>query len=110
MTQQMKLKNIFEGLPASVDKELFETLSSSPGVTIERIVSLGQSTPVGEWLEQERSEWVILLSGSASVCFEENSEKMLLKPGDYLCIPPHTRHRVEHTDLHQPSVWLAIHY
>jgi cupin 2 domain-containing protein len=33
-----------------------------------------------------------------------------MKPGDYLDIPAHRRHRVEWTDPAQPTVWLAIHY
>ena len=106
----MKPQNIYAGLPSSLNKEVFETLASSPDVTIERIVSFGQSTPEGEWLKQERTEWVILLNGSAGILFDGNEEEILLKPGDYLCIPPHTRHRVTRTDADKPSVWLAVHY
>ena len=33
-----------------------------------------------------------------------------LKPGDYVHIPAHARHRVAWTDAAQPTVWLAVHY
>lgn len=110
MTKNMKVQNIYAELPSSLNKELSEILSSSSAVTIERIISFGQSTPEGEWLEQESTEWVILLRGSADIHFYGNAEAVSLKVGDYLCIPPRTRHRVDRTDAYQPSVWLAVHY
>ena len=106
----MKSQNIFEGLPLELPKELIETIETSPAVKIERIVSFGQSTPEGEWLEQESTEWVILLSGNAGIRFDGSAEAVSLKPGDYLCIPHCTRHRVDWTDARQSSVWLAVHY
>ncbi|NTV46153.1 MAG: hypothetical protein HGB11_06455, partial [Chlorobiales bacterium] len=36
---------------------------------LERIVSEGHATPGGEWFDQEWDEWVILLSGSATLRF-----------------------------------------
>jgi len=60
MTNNMKPQNIFARMPLTFDKEAFETLTSSSGVAIERIISFGQATPAGEWLEQEKTEWVIL--------------------------------------------------
>ena len=33
-----------------------------------------------------------------------------LRPGDYVEIPAHARHRVTWTDPDQATVWLAIHY
>jgi len=31
------------------------------------------------------------------------------RPGDWIEIPPHVRHRVEWTETDEPTVWLAIH-
>jgi len=37
------------------------------------------------------------------------SEPRVLRPGGYVEIPAHMRHRVEWTDADQPTVWLALH-
>lgn len=102
--------NIYSPIAPPCTEEVFETIVSSKGAKIERIVSLGQATPVGEWLQQDSSEWVILLSGSACMRFEGWAEEVTLKPGDYLNIPGGTRHRVERTDESVATVWLAVHY
>ena len=62
----MEQGNIFGNLPAGqMLHEVFETLVSSEGIRIERIISTGQATPEGEWLDQDRDEWVVLLQGAA---------------------------------------------
>lgn len=80
-----------------------------PGFKLERIVSAGHSTPEGEWYDQDRDEWVILLTGSAGLSFEGEDGIRAMKPGDYVLIPAHTRHRVEWTDRHEKTVWLVLH-
>lgn len=81
-----------------------------PGFRLERIISAGQATPEGEWYDQETHEWVVLLSGSAGLLFEGETEIRVLNPGDYLLISAHCRHRVEWTDPERQTVWLAWHY
>ena len=80
------------------------------GLRIERIVSTGQSTPEGSWFDQAWSEWVIVLAGEALIAFEDDAESRRLRPGDYLFIPPHRRHRVAWTDPGRPTIWLAVHF
>jgi len=106
----MKIDNIFKSLKTSTTGEIFEKLLSTSHFKLERIVSTGQATPPGEWYDQEQDEWVILLSGSAGLLFEDKKEVQVLQPGDYVHIPAHSRHRVEWTDASQPTVWLALHY
>jgi cupin 2 domain-containing protein len=53
---------------------------------------------------------VILLSGNAGLLFEGETEVRVMRPGDYVHIPAHRRHRVEWTDREQKTVWLALHY
>ncbi len=77
---------------------------------MERIVSLGQQTPPGEWYDQSDDEWVLLLSGAARLLIEGESQASALQPGDCLLLPAHVRHRVEWTDPAQPTVWLAFHF
>jgi cupin 2 domain-containing protein len=102
--------NIFSDIPERSPNEVFSDLASAPGIKIERIVSTGQATPAGEWLDQKRTEWVMLVSGSAAVLFEGEASARELKPGDYLLIPPHKRHRVEWTVRDNPTIWLAVHF
>ncbi|RKZ78328.1 MAG: cupin [Candidatus Parabeggiatoa sp. nov. 1] len=106
----MKIENIFKPLITPTTDEVFEKLLSTSHLTVERIVSTGQATPADEWYDQEQDEWIILLSGSAGLLFETENIVQVLHPGDYVHIPAHQRHRVEWTDLSQPTVWLAVHY
>jgi cupin 2 domain-containing protein len=59
----MNLHNLFEDLPAGGAAEVFEEILRFPGARLERIVSTGQATPVGEWYDQDSDEWVVLLAG-----------------------------------------------
>jgi cupin 2 domain-containing protein len=102
--------NLFDAAATPSTSERFDTLLDRPGWRLERIVSTGQATAPGQWLEQERDEWVLLLSGSALLRFEAEREPISLRPGDWVLIPGKTRHRVEETDQAQPTVWLALHY
>ncbi len=102
-------RNIFTPAPDSSSSEQFESLLERPGIRIERILSSGQATPEGEWYDQPDDEWVLLLSGSAGLLVEGESELIQLLPGDHLLLPAHCRHRVEWTDPVITTVWLACH-
>ena len=103
-------KNIFAGIPVALPYELIEVLSAADTVRIERIVSTGHASPDGFWYDQETDEWVLLLRGAARLQFEGDETAIAMKPGDYLQIRAHTRHRVEWTDPQQPTIWLAVHF
>jgi len=106
----MVIKNIFWGFPEIIMKEISETLLNTEHSRLERIISSGQMTPPGEWYDQDKNEWVILLSGSAGLLFEGEAGVYVMQPGDYIHIPAHHRHRVEWTDPEQKTVWLTLHY
>jgi cupin 2 domain-containing protein len=101
--------NLFDGLPSRAEKELFTELYRRKGVRIERIVSTGQSTPVDKPYIQEYDEWVLLIAGAAGLWIEGEGEREL-RPGDYVFIPSHRRHRVTWTPKDEPTVWLAVHF
>jgi cupin 2 domain-containing protein len=92
-------------LPAS---EVFEALIPDQGILIERIISVGQMTPEGEWYDQERDEWVVLLQGEAELGWEDGRQQQLTA-GDWILIPAHERHRVLYTSQTPPCIWLAVH-
>jgi cupin 2 domain-containing protein len=100
--------NLFAGLPKRLPDELFTTLLDAASVRIERIVSHGHASPAEFWYDQDRHEWVIVLKGAARLRFEDGSVEM--KPGDFLNIPAHQKHRVEWTTPDEPTIWLAVHY
>jgi cupin 2 domain-containing protein len=102
--------NLFAGIPEEIAQEIIEILLKTPGFYLERIVSTGQATPRGQWYDQETHEWVVLLSGAAGLLVEGEAQERVLRPGDYLLIPAHCRHRVEWTDPEHQTVWLALHY
>ena len=101
--------NLFDGVPDSLLREEMTTLLSMPGIVIERIVSTGHRSPADFWYDQDVTEWVVVLSGAASLLFEGEAAPRDMRAGDYLVIPPHRRHRVAWTDPERPTVWLAIH-
>jgi cupin 2 domain-containing protein len=105
----MQRGNLLGGLPARQPEEQVDRLIDGPAVRIERIVSTGQASPPGFWYEQPDDEFVVLISGAARLRFEADDLSLDLKPGDWVEIPAHTRHRVEWTQADPPTVWLAIH-
>jgi cupin 2 domain-containing protein len=52
----------------------------------------------------------MILQGTAGLLFDGDEEAVVLKPGDYLNIPAHKKHRVLWTDKTEKTIWLAIHY
>jgi cupin 2 domain-containing protein len=102
--------NLFAELPHDRTDEQTVELLATPDVRIERIVSHGQASPPGFWYNQDWAEWVIVLTGSAGLLFEGDAAARTLRPGDYVHIPPHARHRVEWTDATHDTVWLAVHH
>ncbi len=102
------MDNLFDNLPTSVPQELIEILAENQHVRIERIVSHRHASPDGFWYDQEEHEWVIVLKGAATLRFENETVEM--KPGDFVNIPAHTKHRVEWTTPDEPTIWLAVFY
>lgn len=100
--------NLFSNIPASLPEEAIDILVSAPHITIERIVSRGHCSEKDFWYDQEKDEFVVLLAGEAQLRFEEPDEEVDLRPGDYLMIPKHRRHRVESTSFEEDCVWLAV--
>ena len=102
------MSNLFDNLPPPGADEIFVELLGRPGIRIERIVSQGHVTPPDESYDQAGDEWVLLLSGGARIQLDGDAEREL-RPGDYLLIPAHRRHRVTWTTPDAPTIWLAIH-
>jgi len=101
------INNIFDNLPKqTLPKEVFETLYQNKHLKLERIISTGQPS---DWYDQAQDEWVILLQGHATLTFEDENERNF-KPGDYVFIEAHKKHRVSWTNPIEVCVWLALHF
>ena len=105
-----QVKNLFAEVPAQLPEEWFEVLVQRPAFTLERIVSRGHRSAPGQWYDQEREEWVLVVKGGARLIFERREEVVEMGAGDYMHIRAHCRHRVEWTDPDQETIWLALHY
>ena len=103
-------RNLLADVPRALPAELVEEIVRTPGARLERIVSHGHRTPDGEWYDQEWYEWVVVLSGRATLRIEGEADVIPLGPGDSLLLPAHVRHRVEWTDPAADTVWLALYY
>lgn len=102
-------KNIFAEIPGTLPEEVFEKITEGKDFFVERIISDGHISPPNFWYDQETNEFVMLMSGSAKILYDDGSS-FSLSPGDYLIIPAHQKHRVEETDKTRKTIWLAIHY
>ena len=100
--------NLLADLPRQMPDELITTLLDAAEVRIERIVSHGHASPEGFWYDQDPHEWVVVLTGAATLRFEDETVEM--RAGDFLNIPAHRKHRVEWTAPDEPTVWLAVFY
>ena len=106
----MKAGRLLADLPArALPEELVDILLERPGMRIERIVSTGQATPVGEWYDQETDEFVLLVAGAARLRIAGEAEDRAIEEGGWVFLPAHCRHRVTWTREDPPTVWLALH-
>src|SRR5262245_19626727 len=109
-TQMSASGNLFADLPTDFPNEVVTRLVEAGNIRIERIVSLGHASPDGFWYDQDQAEWVLLLRGAALLQFDDDVKPVQLKPGDFVDIAAHRRHRVTWTAPDEPTVWLAVHY
>ncbi len=107
--RKLRRGNLFAVPKGHAEAERLDLLAQSADVRIERIVSTGQSSPPGFWYDQAGDEFVLLVAGAAELRFEEGDQRVRLRPGDWVDIPAHVRHRVEFTQVDPPTVWLALH-
>lgn len=101
--------NLLDDIPAAMPSELVDTLMEAAGLRIERIISWGHVTEPDSWYDQPWSEWVLLLQGAATLCLEREGLQQL-RPGGWMILPAHCRHRIESTSSDPPAIWLAVHF
>ncbi|CAD6534067.1 cupin domain-containing protein [Paraburkholderia sabiae] len=107
---QLQTGNLFSGEAKREGEERVDMLVAGQRLNVERIVSMGHTSPPGFWYDDSRAEWVVLLSGAAVLEFEDDALLHDMRPGDYVLIEPHCRHRVAWTHETEQTVWLAIYH
>ncbi|WP_240205408.1 cupin domain-containing protein [Vibrio sp. CyArs1] len=105
----LKRGNIFGEIPKDLTNEVFEDIIASEGVRIERIVSDGHFTPIGDWYDQTENEWVTVLKGEGVIEYYDGTF-VTLGVGGYIDIPAHVKHRVKSTSESSLTIWLAVFY
>jgi cupin 2 domain-containing protein len=106
-TKMVLAGNLLEQLPRALQESL-ETVTSRGEVRFERIVSTGQASPTDFWYDQNENEFVVLLAGAATLRIEGEECVLEMRPGSFVEIPAHRRHRVECTQTDPPTIWLAV--
>ena len=99
------MKNFFDTNGNISSTEIFENVIVGDNLRVERIISHGQTTPPGEWYNQEQDEWVLVLQGEARIAYMDGSDITLCK-GEHLFLPRHKKHRISYTST--PCLWLAV--
>jgi cupin 2 domain-containing protein len=97
------MENLYENALPPAKGERFDTLLSHQGLVIERIVSTSRIE--SQEYVQEQDEWVVLLTGEATL--EVAGREVALKAGDYLFLPARTPHTVRRVS--DGALWLAVH-
>lgn len=106
----MRVRNLFRDIPAGPDETIDALLTGRGNATIERIVSHGGRAPADGAFEQDWTEFVVLLQGTARLAALEPDETFDLVPGDWVEIPPKRRHYVAWTSREPPAIWLAVQF
>ena len=96
--------NIFDLPQLPLSDEFSEFLVKNDYVSIERIISCGNST---DWFDQTLNEFVILLQGCAVIEYE-NGDKIDMAKGDTLFLPAHITHRVAFSSENPPCIWICV--
>ena len=107
MKRMIEIGKIYNLAARFFYKEITETLIYQGAVRIERIISTGQCSPNNFWYDQAENEWVCVLQGEGVIEWQ-NGSRNILKPGDWVFVPPHEKHRDHSTTSKPPCIWLAF--
>ncbi len=96
-------RDIFKFAKTEIPETVETVLRGRGGFRVERIRSEAYTN--GEWYDQSEDEFVMLLSGAATLEFADG-RRVELSAGEWLVIRRHVRHRV--AAVSAGSVWLAL--
>ena len=96
-------RDIFKFAKTEIPETVETVLRGRGGFRVERIRSEAYAN--GEWYDQSEDEFVMLLSGAATLEFADD-RRVGLSAGEWLVIRRHVRHRV--AAVSAESVWLTL--
>lgn len=90
---------------------------------VERVVTYGQASLTAAVCETPVNQFVLLIEGQVRLEVEMEKVNLMpgtgrllenvkvnLTPGDHICIPHNTRHRVDWTSPDRETVWLTVYF
>jgi cupin 2 domain-containing protein len=96
----------FKSSDSPQTQEIATVLLEGRRFRAEHIASYGAVSLPDFWYDQTLPEWVALLSGTATLEFENGT--LDLQTGDYLIIPANLKHRVSAASA--DATWFALHF
>ena len=99
--------NLFDlDIDRAMAEEVTEVVFEDGRIRIERIVSMGQTTPRGFVYDQNENEFVSVIRGEAELTLTQSGERIFLREGDSFMIEAGVHHIVSYTS--SPCVWLCV--
>lgn len=99
--------NLYEFDKESAKKsEITDVIFEDSKIRIERIVSMGQTTPRDYVYDQNEDEFVTVIKGEAIITLVDENRDFHLYEGDTFMLYAGVRHRVSYTS--SPCIWLCV--
>ena len=98
--------NLFEYKQGDFSSELIDIVYEDDAIRVERIVSMGHTTPEDFVYDQDENELVSVLEGEAELLLYDIGERIFLRKGDSFMLLSGVRHKVIYTS--EPCIWMCI--
>ncbi len=99
--------NLYEyNMAAESGGELTDVLYEDRHIRVERIVSMGQTTPESFVYDQKEDELVTVIKGEAALLLTDEDRELHLYEGDSFMIYAGVKHKVIYTS--SPCIWYCV--
>ena len=98
--------NLYKYDYKDLTSEIVDVVYEDSLIRVERIVSMGHTTPDEFIYDQCENEFVSVIDGEAELLLFDSDERIYLKKGDTYMIRSGVKHKVTYTS--SPCIWLCI--
>lgn len=98
--------NLYKYDYKDLTSEIVDVVYEDSLIRVERIVSMGHTTPDDFIYDQCENEFVSVIDGEAELLLFDGDERIYLKKGDTYMIRAGVKHKVTYTS--SPCIWLCI--
>lgn len=98
--------NLYEYNGKDLTAEVVDIVYEDSTIRVERIVSMGHTTPDDFIYDQCDNELVCVIEGEAELLLCDSNKRIFLQEGDTYMICAGVRHKVTYTS--SPCIWLCI--